>query len=316
MTPGEVLSNSRQWSVTQGDCLKAMAELPDDSIDLLVTSPPYVDARLYLEDGEDMGIARGPQEWVDWMVEIATQASCVCRGLCAFVVEGRTKQYKYDCTPFLLMAELHKRDFNLRKPCVFRRNGIPGSGGPDWLRNDWEPVICLSRPGKLPWSDNTACGEKPRYKQGGECSYRGASGERVNKLRRSVKRRDKDGSRDQGKYVCPDITNPGNVLDCVVAGGHMGNRLAHENEAPYPEELVEFFVRSFCPPGGVTLDPFSGSGTTVAVAVACGRRGVGFDLRASQVKLARRRMLSVTPDMFEVKAAETPQALQGELFAT
>lgn len=315
MTPGEVLSNSRQWSVTQGDCLKAMAELPDDSVDLLVTSPPYVDARLYLEDGEDMGIARGPQEWVDWMVEIATEASRVCRGLCAFVVEGRTKQYKYDCTPFLLMAELHKRDFNLRKPCVFRRNGIPGSGGPDWLRNDWEPVICLSRPGKLPWSDNTACGEKPRYGAGGVMSHRMKDGRRVSG--RIDTHKTKEGGKRGTAFTIPDLANPGNIVDCGnVGGGRIGSAHAHENEAPYPEELVEFFVRSFCPPGGVTLDPFSGSGTTVAVAVACGRRGVGFDLRPSQVKLARRRMLSVTPDMFEVKAAETPQALQGELFAT
>lgn len=145
-------------------------------------------------------------------------------------------------------------------------------------------------------------------------SHRMKDGRRVRNDKR-VTDRQRGGERRQS-YVPPDLSNPGNVFECTVGGGQMGNRMASLNEAPYPEELVEFFVRSFCPPGGVTLDPFSGSGTTVAVAVACGRRGVGFDLRASQVKLARRRMLSVTPDMFEVKAAETPQALQGELFAT
>jgi DNA modification methylase len=81
------------------------------------------------------------------------------------------------------------------------------------------------------------------------------------------------------------------VIDCgAVGGGNMGSALCHENEAPFPESLAEFFVRSFCRPGGLVCDPFSGSGTTGAVAVRHGRRFVGCDLRASQVELTRRRI--------------------------
>ena len=61
----------------------------------------------------------------------------------------------------------------------------------------------------------------------------------------------------------------------------------------FPESLVEFFVKSFCPPGGVVVDPFSGSGTTGAVAVRLGRRFLGCDVRQSQVELSRRRIASV-----------------------
>jgi len=70
----------------------------------------------------------------------------------------------------------------------------------------------------------------------------------------------------------------------------MGSDIAHENEAPYPESLVNFFVRSFCPPGGVVADPFMGSGTTAAVAIKNGRRFAGCDIRESEVKLANRRI--------------------------
>lgn len=75
----------------------------------------------------------------------------------------------------------------------------------------------------------------------------------------------------------------------------MGSDLAHQNEAPYPEWLAEFFVLSFCSPGGVVCDPFVGSGTTAAVAVAHCRKFVGCDLRQSQVELAKQRVGQVTP---------------------
>jgi len=66
--------------------------------------------------------------------------------------------------------------------------------------------------------------------------------------------------------------------------------LAHENEAPFPEKLAEFMVRSFCPPNGIVLDPFAGSGTTCAVAKKWGRKYIGIDIRQSQVDLTNRRI--------------------------
>jgi DNA modification methylase len=77
-----------------------------------------------------------------------------------------------------------------------------------------------------------------------------------------------------------------------------GDEFASKNEAPFPEALAEFFVLSFCPPGGLACDPFSGSGTTAAVAKKHGRNFTGCDLRLSQVELGRRRLESVTPLLF------------------
>lgn len=179
-----------------------------------------------------------------------------------------------------------------RKPCVYERDGIPGSGGPDWLKNRWEPIICVTRPGRLPWSDNTACGRKPVCKVGGVPSHRKASGERAT---RAVTRPAGDGTRDNGVYVEPDLANPGNIIDCG-ADTHLG--LGNENEAPFPLKLAEFFVRSFCQPDGIACDPFSGSGTVAEACFTHGRRFVGCDLRQSQVELCSRRLATVTPNMF------------------
>jgi DNA methylase len=313
---------SELWSVECCDALAWLAAQPDDRIDLLMTSPPYERARTY-GIGEKMVSG---QAWVDWMVEVVRAASPKVKGLIAINCEGQTRNYAYSCVPFLLMADLHRAGFNLRKPVVFHRVGIPGSGGPDWLRNDWEPVVCVTREGRLPWSDNTACGHPPKWAPGGEMSNRSADGTRANhtwseilaakkgnrwrtgdgkreslgvrKTTKKMYRRNPDGQWDEDEHYSPPVlANPGNVLNIDVGGGVMGHDLAHENEAPFPLELPTFFVLSFCPPNGTVCDPFCGSGTTAHAALNHGRRFRGCDCRQSQCDLTTRRLRGVTPSM-------------------
>lgn len=159
-----------------GDCIEKMRNLvAEDEVDLVFGSPPYEDARLY-----NMDFRLKDQDWVDWMVEVVRQSLRVCTGLVAFVVEGRTRNFRWSATPVLLMADLHRAGVHLRKPPVFRRQGIPGSGGPDWLRNDYEFIVCATNGGKLPWSDNVAAGWPCKYTTGGAMSNRHKDGRRRN----------------------------------------------------------------------------------------------------------------------------------------
>jgi hypothetical protein len=387
MKAEQVLRGERTWSVECADSLAWLRSLPDECVSLVCYSPPYTSARLYLENGKDLGVARSAEDWVKWMADIVRECVRVCTGLVAIVVDDQTSSYRYGCAPMLLAADLHRAGFNLRRPLIYRRSGIPGSGGPDWFRCAHEWVICVTRPGKLPWSDVTACGHVPKYAPGGEMSHRLKSGGRVgcltdgtavvnkwnaNHAPGQTTNRKKDGTRKtqhssqfievepvaglfgempaelhgnaitkrKGKKVMtrerkgqhsqestgydpPTLANPGtvhdvkytpdevlailrecgvsdetasSVIDCGAAGGgNMGSKLAHANEAPFPESLVEVLVRSFCPPGGTCLDPFSGSGTTGSVAVRWGRKFIGCDLRESQVLLSTRRIEGETP---------------------
>jgi len=285
--------------IIRGDCLKVMADMEPDSVDLIFGSPPYEDARTYGIDFKLKG-----QDWVDWMVRICEEASRVSKGLVAFVVQGRTRKFKWSCTPVLLMADLHRAGFNVREPIYYHRSGIPGSGGPDDMRHDLEYVVRVSKPGRLVWSDNVACGEPCKYAEGGMPSHRTQTGDRVNVTDpksghtltskrtsgRLVSHRDNNDKYSPRIYQNPKIANPGNVIKCRVGGGALGSKLAHENEAPFPEKLAEFFIKSFCPPGGIVLDPFSGSGTTIAVAKKCYRSGIGIDVRESQIELGHKRL--------------------------
>lgn len=400
-----ITAESQANLVFLGDCLDWLRTTESKSVDLVFGSPPYEAARTYGMDFKLKG-----QAWVDWMVERMAEMVRVSRGLVAMVLEGQTRQYRWSATPALLMADLHRRGIHLRKPPIFHRIGIPGSGGHrgqhsenggsvDWLRNDYEFIICCTEgPGKLPWADALAMGHPPRWAPGGEMSNRLTSGARVNQwghpinsgatvvddggvVRSKGKRpshvvvdgRDqwggtptatsgegrKTNGQSKGKmaaiidadgaepkvadallngmkpgaklhtksdgesmrvqcYTPPAVANPGNVIQQLyttdevaelleqasnvthhlVGGGLMGSKKSHENEAPFPESLAEFFVRSFCPEGGIVLDPFCGSGTTLAVAERWGRRWIGLDVRQSQVDLSRRRVAEVRKPLF------------------
>lgn len=260
------------FTFVQGDA--ARLPLTDASVDLVVGSPPYADARLYLEAGEDLGIARDADGWVAWMLDVTREALRVSKGPVVWVCAGRTKAGRYRPSPEGLLWEAYKAGIACDPPVYWRRFGIPGSGGRQGFRRDVEYCLVFKPSPRLPWAEPTACGHPPKCKPGGRPSHRRA-----------------DGTRVVGDYKPPALCNPGNLLDTGAAGGgNIGDALAHENEAPYPEAVPERFIRTWCPPGGIVLDPFSGSGTTVATAVRLGRRGIGIDLRPSQCELGRRRM--------------------------
>lgn len=345
--------------------------LAADSVDLVIGSPPYMKARLYLEGRKkrNLGIARKCEDWVSWMLQVVAECCRVSRGLVIVNCAGQTEDWLYNPGPELLLGEWWRRcvdrasptyGWRCWRPCYFHRVGIPGSGGRQWYRADTEYLLAFTKyRGALPYGEPTANGHIPKFTAGGEFSHRLSSGERVNQWGRPASahgagRRRRAGHfdtserpshevmtktmwnqsgpnrRENGDYkrvaregtifrhaadgsvkgghvrdVCK-IANPGNVLKAKVGGGHMGHKLAHRNEAPYPERLPEFFINSHCPVGGIVLDPFSGSGSTVAAAEKLGRIGLGFDLRMSQCLLGRERLLDITREPIAPQPVRIP----------
>jgi len=322
MTWQTVINGSAGWSVEAADCLDWLAQLPADCVDLAMFSPPYDLARSY-----GVNFNKAGQSWSAWMVQVFLACRRVCKGMIVCVCDGQTRNFAWSGSPMLLGADLIRMGFCLRHPaCFVKVSAIPGGGGAavdhrdrggsaDGWRNDWEFILITTRGGRLPWADGLACGHPPKWAPGGAMSNRASDGTRVNQSgttsgdlvkassnRRSVGRQahtkaKRNGDEDQ-IYSVPAIANPGNVIRCSVGGGQMGHNLAHFNEAPYPVALCERFVRSFCPPHGVVLDCFAGSGTTGHAALAWGRRFVGCDLRRSQVDLSVMRLEGVTGTLF------------------
>ena len=148
--------------IIQADCLDFFAAQPADSIDLVFGSPPYMDARTY-----GINAVRNCQEWVDWMLDVTAAAVRVSRGLVLWVVSGVQRDLCYWPGCEGLAWEWWKRGNQLWRPCIWWKvdekeggSGIPGSGGKQWLRNDWEYVLAFKKEGWLPWADPLVMGNR------------------------------------------------------------------------------------------------------------------------------------------------------------
>lgn len=314
----EVLQGKRRWAVETADCIPFMERLPEACVDIVFFSPPYEDARSYQIDFKLKG-----QDWVDWMRALVTAAARVSRGLVAVNMSAKVRNRRYSCAVEWLVTDLTREDGLVCWPSPYAwvkmedhdnalPNGIPGSGGRDCQRRDWEPVYCFARPENIPlqWTDNLAFGNGTKGSSfGGEFSNRDQDGRRANEHERAMTERTfqnaVDGSiKGSHRRVRPEVSNPGNtiwtenedsVIRCPVGGGKLGHVLAHKSHAPMPVGLAERFVRWFCPPNGIVLDPCSGSGTTGHASLKHGRRYIGLDVWGGEggTKTAIERLVQV-----------------------
>ena len=97
-----------------------------------------------------------------------------------------------------------------------------------------------------------------------------------------------------------ELSERGFFIKTQKAEGHLPSNIwrmvpenAHRTDshcAVYPVGLMELPIKSTCPPGGVVLDPFAGTGTSIVSALKHGRRGVGIDISTEYVETARNRI--------------------------
>ena len=240
--------------------------LADRSVDLVFGSPPYCDARTYGIDAD-----RTRDEWVAFMVDCTREALRVSRGPVGWVVAevGNTGTA---CDRLRIAME--DEGVRVLRSCIWTANKPPTNAG-RFFSNTWEYILWFTHTWPLPHFSVAEIATEMKHATGGAFRQRG-----------------KDGQRRAGSsYPTHKVrkTMP-NVKHVPVGGGLMGSPLACENEAPYPVGVVEYFALPMIPPGGTVCDPFSGSGTTAAVAIKNGRNATCFDIRQSQVELSQRRI--------------------------
>lgn len=252
------------------DVLSGLKKLKEDktTVDLVFTSPPYaLKTKRY---GEKKSMKWG--EWVDWMAEVIQGCCDVCTGF--VVVNSNNPVRSGEMIPANehLVVKLFDMGMKAERPVIWWKNSC--SNCRPWWVNSWEPVMAFyagNRPQTWNWE---AIATPPKYTNGGNYSQRTPNGIR----------------RKGGKYPKNELARPRDLMRITVGGGHMGSKLAHENEAPFPENLVTPFMLALSNPGDVVLDPFCGSGTTLSVAIQNGRHFIGFDSRESQIELSNKRI--------------------------
>jgi len=256
-------------------------------VDLIVTSPPYPDAR----PGQYGGDAPHDFTWPDYQ-RLGDHVARALKpgGFAAINIDGPVRFWRSkkigserSLIAFKLAIDWAER-VGLRyvEHCAYVRDGAPGLFGDRW-RSGWEPVHVFQRPGAPGHFDPHAL-KIPAVQAGqrhGHSRCRSAAGMTGNT--NSI------------------ITADTKCLTSAVSGFINGGTTDQSHPAPFGQWLADAFVLCYSPPGGLVCDPFMGSGT---VALSCARNGrsvIGGDLGAREMDgrrwadIAKERAELLTP---------------------
>jgi len=260
-----------------GDCKQVITEIQDQSVDIVITSPPYADRRKSTYGG----IAEG--EYVEWFLPIASEIKRVLKPTGSFflnikphTVGGERSLYVFD----LVLAIRRQVGMRLVDEFCWTKNAFPGKLD-GRFKNGFEPVYHFSKsnPGELTFNP-LACGT-PIKEESVARAYRKQCG------------RPKNGSGMTGMNTTNirhlKMSRPSNVINVNNVSNQFTSKQRHP--ATFPEGLVDFFIQSFSNEGDIVLDPFAGSGTTGVVAKKLGRKYILIEQHKPYFDLIHERLL-------------------------
>jgi site-specific DNA-methyltransferase (adenine-specific) len=239
-----------------GDCLEVMKDIPDKSVDLVLTSPPYDNLRNYEGYSFDFkGIAKE-------LFRIIKDG-----GVVVWVVGDATINGSETGTSFRHALYFKEIGFNLHDTMIWMRRTLPQSG------NRYEPafeyMFIFSK--DIPKTFNPT---------------------RSNRLYNDIRthknfNRDKSGKFSHNNFRQQDRVIISNVWDIPNRGNE---KIAHEHPAIFPEKLVSRHIQSWSNKDDIILDPMNGSGTTTKIAYQLGRNFIGIEISPEYCKIAEQRL--------------------------
>jgi hypothetical protein len=274
-------SATHPFDVQHRDCFESLAAMRDaGGADLILTSPPYPDARKPEAYGAEFDTSLAGYGRLGDAVFAALKPG----GVCAIVIDGPVRQWRKigpgqaqadapvgndssQSERSLIAAKVlidwsERIGFRHLEHCAYVRDSGPGKFDPRW-RAGWEPVHLFQRtPGDV-------CFDRHGY------TLRAVNIGQQKHPKMRAKHETGKGSYVQGETRC--ITT---ALFCSCNP----STIDQEHQAPFSRDLADAYVRCYGPPGGIIGDPFVGSGT-VAFAVhraGDGRRFIGGDLGIRQ----------------------------------
>ena len=308
--------------IIAGDCIEGMRTLPDASVHCCVTSPPYWGLRDYGHDGQ-IGLESTPEAYVARMVDVFREVRRVLRDdgtlwlnlgdsyaanaatskkigeshrgsdtptlnqphQCRVSVRGgewRIKAKDLVGIPWRVAFALQADGWWLRQDIIWHKpNPMPESVR-DRCTKAHEYVFLLTKSERY-WYDADAVSEAVVCVRGpGNTRPLKGVEEDVEKHRtRAGLHKAAERWREEGPPESRNRRSVWTVTTKPYGGAHF---------AVMPPDLVEPCIKAGCPEGGAVLDPFAGSGTTLAVAAELGRNAIGCELNPAYIALAEQRI--------------------------
>ncbi len=275
-----------------GDITDVVETLPRDFVDTIVTSPPYFRQRDY-GDGRQLGRENKPRDYVDQLAGVFEKLLPVVKptGSLWLVLGDKYINGELQGMPWRVALALKDLGWHLRSDVIWHKPNAMPSSTRSRPTTDHEYVFFFTR-SKDYYYDADAIREphvtfteKSRMKGGRK--HLGKRGGTPEQGKNSGNSNLHDGRWDQAFH--PKGRNKRTVWSIPLS------KFREAHFAVFPTTLVENCIKAACPPDGLVLDPFCGSGTTALVARQLDRNYLGVDCSAEYCKLARRRLQSTKP---------------------
>ncbi len=249
-------------NILSGDCLEKLKELPNSSVDLIITSPPYADQRKNTYGGIK------PEKYVSWFLPITAELFRVLKNDGTFILNIKEKVQNGERSTYVLelILEMKRQGWLWTEEFIWhKKNCYPGKW-PNRFRDAWERLLQFNKAKKFNMYQ-----EAVMVPMGDWAKNRLKNLSEVDKIRDNSKVGSGFG-KNISNWLERDMAYPTNVL-------HLATECGNKNHsAAFPESLPEWFIKLFTQEYDTVLDPFMGSGTTVFVANRMNRHAIGIDI--------------------------------------
>lgn len=268
-----------------GDSKEQLKLLPDNSVDLIVTSPPYADQRKSTYGGIH------PDKYVEWFLPISEQLLRVLKPTGTFILNIKEKVVEGERSTYVmeLIIAMRKQGWLWTEEFIWhKKNSYPGKW-PNRFRDSWERLLQFNKAKHF-----------NMYQEEVMVPMGDWAKTRLKKLSDTDKIRDnsKVGSgfgKNISNWVDRDKAYPTNVL-------HLATECNNKNHsAAFPQELPEWFIKLFTKENDTVLDPFMGSGTTLSVANRMKRNSIGIEIVPEYYEIVRKELKPVELYLLEPK---------------
>lgn len=260
----------------QGDCRVNLPLISADSVDLIITSPPYADSRKETYGGIH------PDEYVEWFLPISAELLRVLKPTGTFILNIKEKVVNGERHTYVLelILAMRKQGWLWTEEFIWhKKNSYPGKW-PNRFRDSWERLLQFNKTRQFSMYQDEVMVPMGDW-----------ADKRLKNLSQTDQVRDpsKVGS-GFGKRVANwaerEMAYPTNVL-------HMATETRNRNHsAAFPESLPEWFIKLFTRVGETVLDPFMGSGTSLVVAKRLRRSGIGMEIVPEYFALAEQNIMA------------------------
>ena len=260
-----------------GDSREQLGYLPDNSVDLIVTSPPYADQRKNTYGGIH------PDRYVEWFLPISAELLRVLKPSGTFILNIKEKVLNGERSTYVmeLILAMRKQGWLWTEEFIWhKKNAYPGKW-PNRFRDSWERLLQFNKHRHFSMYQEAVMVPMGDWAQA-----------RLKNLSATDKIRDNSrvGSgfgKNISNWVTRDKAYPTNVL-------HLATECSNKNHsAAFPEALPEWFIKLFTQENDTVLDPFMGSGTTLFVAHRMKRNAIGIDIMPEYCDMVQRQLPSV-----------------------